>query len=375
MTTRDRLPPLRRILPAVLAVSLMAGTASAQDADAAAEAKRKAEIRRLEGLLAKVEEAIETLRPLARPSFESRIYDVRSILSRPEDRRAPSLSVPRSSAGMRTGAGAKAGKGMVLSFGDDGSDDWSGGLDPDSLIERLMTQTGALDRGDGVGYSVISGVLFVRETAAMHARIAKVLEGLRADARRTVRVEVSVFELSDAESTALDRDSRDRKGVISAERFAKLESTVDAGQATLERRSLLSAYTGCRVFLHRGHERSIIAGYQVSSGGTGLVTATVAIPEMRVLRTGHAMDLRVDLGPGEGEERQVSLELRSMVSIFKGRSIAKTTFGPIDIPQLGVETVVSSARLGFGEALVVSERRSKPGKRVVTLVRPLAAGD
>ncbi len=339
-------------LSCVFACLLFAGPLQAQD--------REAEIRELERLLVDTERALDATRPLYEPKLEVVFYDVRQLYARPDDRAAPSLSIPSDAAGFRTGEGAPVGG--SFSF-DDEEEECGSGVDSDRLIELIESKLGEEDEDGSVETS--GGILIVRKSARAHAKIRQLLAAFREAQLRSIQLEVAFYVLPDALQSEIVLAARRNRGVLDAKALARLDAAVAQSKARLARKALLTALSQQRVFLHHGTERAYVNSYRQVSGGDSQAV-TVAVPQVDVLRAGLALDMRptlLSLG-------RVALDVRLVRSHAKAMTQRKTRWGPLEIPEVTVSSVRTSAKVPGGSGMLVFSTRgsSDPSQPDVTIV-------
>ncbi len=327
-----------------------------EEPSAAPHAEERAE---LEALLAKVEAALAKLEPVVRTRLVQ--YDVRHLLWRPYDRRAPDLGPPGEAAGWRNGAGGG------FTFEDDAEGEGAV-LDPDQFVEVVVEAVGR-DRWDGPrSIQLHRGFLFVVQTDEAHARIAPLLARLKREETRAVQLEVQFYALSADLQAELERSAAAGDGILVPAALERLDQAVDEDPKQLTGCALLTGLDAQRVFLHRGAEEAFVASYERSSGGTGEVVEAVDDPVVETLKTGLALDVRATIL--DGARPQVALDVRFTRSHAVSLTQRVTPWGPIDIPQLLVDTVRTSARVPPGSGMLVFSTRGSrdPAQPDVTIV-------
>ncbi|HBP20723.1 MAG TPA: hypothetical protein DEA08_23410 [Planctomycetes bacterium] len=333
------------LLPALalLSCALLGG------APAHAQETRAQEIARLEKLLEQVEGALQELDEVAAPKQVWVEYDLRTLLKASVDRLAPSMALPTPDAGMQTAAGGKGAAGGAFSFEE--SEEPAGPLDPDQIVELVSA---SFLRAHPAELQIHNGFLQLRTSAANHALARKVLDGLHADRQRRLQLEVGVYSLPRELQEALEQASLRADGVLPPQILTRLDAAVAAGKAKLIDGALLSSAGEQTVYFHRGLERSYVASFERSSGGTGSVVETVSKPLIEVLRTGVALEVR-----STPLERGVMLDLRCTRSQLIESSRRATPYGSIDVPRLKLTATRTSTRLGSGDGLLLSAAREE----------------
>lgn len=349
----------RYTAPLLLTLALLAGSPTL------AQETRAEEIARLEELLAQVEGALAELEAVRAPQQVWVEYDLRTLLQASPDRLAPSMTLPTPDAGVQTAAGGKGADGGGFSFEED--EDAGSALEPDQ-IEDLVTAS-FLDEHP-YQIQIHNGFLQLRTSAANHALARKVLAGLHADRQRRLQLEVGVYSLPRELQEALEQASLGAGGVLAPQVLARLDAAVAAGKAKLVDGALLSSAGEQTVYFHRGVERSYVASFDRSSGGTGSVVETVSRPMIQVLRTGVALEVR-----STPLERGVMLDLRCTRSQLLESARRATPYGAIDVPRLKLTATRTSTRLGGGDGLLLSAARQPAAKEeeagsTVIVLRP-----
>jgi len=353
----------RGIAPLLLTLGLLAAS------PALAQETRAEEIARLEKLLAQVEGALQELEEVAAPKQVWVEYDLRTILRASVDRLAPSMVLPTADAGMQTAAGGKGAAGGAFSFED--SEEADGPLDPDQIVELISS---SFLRAHPAELQIHQGFLQLRTSAANHALARKVLAGLHSDRQRRLQLEVGVYSMPRELQEALEQASLRADGVLEPKVLARLDAAVAGGKAKLIDGALLSSAGEQTVYFHRGVERSYVASFDRSSGGTGSVVETVSRPLIEVLRTGVALEVR-----STPLERGVMLDLRCTRSQLLESARRATPYGAIDVPRLKLTATRTSTRLGSGDGLLLSAAREeasgkgeekRPEQSTVIVLRP-----
>lgn len=351
------------LLTSVLALAL-APPAPAQEKD------RAAEVKELEALLAKLDAALAATKTVAEPATTLELYDVRTLLSVPPDRAAPLLVVAADAAGYQTGAGAPAGG--AFSFDAGKEEEEGSALDSDKLVEVLTNAVGEEQWDEPRSIESHRGLLIVRQTALGHVRIRKTLDALFARAGTSIQLEVGFWHLGAELREEVRKAGLANDGVLPPEMLQRLEvaaGDVKAG-ARLVGATLVSALDGQRVYLHQGSERTYVADFELSSGGTGQVTATVPDPRIEVLRTGLAVDARPTLVQ-EGGRKLVALDVRFVRCRPGPTGKRATPYGPLDTPQVTTDGVRTSARVPTGAGMLVyAAEGGDAGDEVTIVVRP-----
>lgn len=367
---------MKRLCGALAAlIALSAAPAFAQEAGKQSKAD---EIKELQALLAKVEKAIGKIEPLIKKTYVFAQYDLRQLFFRAPDRIAPRLTIPGSNAGYRTGSGGGGGAaGGVLSFGDsDEEESYEGALlDPEKMVEIIYAETGEDHWESPASLEVSNGFLLVKQTPLLHSKVRRLLEDLRAAALRSIQLEVGFYSLSEDLKTAIAVESKTRGGALSQETLKRVDAAVARGEAKLVGHSLLSALSNQRIYLHTGAERNYVATFEEMSGGTGPVVKSVAMPIVEVLRTGLSLDIVGTVLEGDDKPR-VALDARFLRSDLILLDKRKSAWGAIDIPQIKVDSVRTSARVPAGEGMLIfSSDKDKTdsketGEQVFLIVRP-----
>ena len=358
-----------RPLAALVALCCLALPSSAQERPP----ERQAELSSLEALLEDVDAALTTLEPLTDPALTLRHYDLRHLFYAVPDRPGPNLSVPGAAAGYRTASGG----GGSFSFEDAGEEDY--GIDPDMLEQILTLAVGEDDDWrEPRSIQIQNGFLIVRQTALGHARIAQALASLRAERIRAVQLEVGFYALPPELHDQLDAASAGTQGVLAPDVLAMLDRWAAEGRATLQTSGLLTALDQQRIYLHHGIERSYIAGYERSSGGTQAIVETVSDPDVQVLRTGLALDVRPTVLQ-RGGQTVVSLDVRFLRTRPLALEERTTPWGPLLTPQITLDSVRTSAEIPPGAGMLVfstrggagdGETSEDPARDVAIVVRP-----
>lgn len=352
------------LLTPVLALALAA------PALAQGERERQAEVKELEALLAKLDAALAASKPLAEPATTLELYDVRALLSAPPDRAAPLLVVAADAGGYRTGAGAPAAGGS-FSF-DSGEEEDSTTLDPDKLVEVVVNSVGEEEWDEPRSIEAHRGLLIVRQTGLGHARIKKTLDALFARAGTSVQLEVGFWHLGAELREEVRKAGLANDGVLPAEVLQRLEAATGDGKgsAKLVGATVVSSLDGQRVYLHQGSERTYLADFELSSGGTGQVIATVPDPRIEVLRTGLAVDARPTIVQ-EGGRKLVALDVRFVRCRPGPTGKRATPYGPLDTPQVTTDGVRTSAKVPTGAGMLVyAAEGGDAGDEVTIVVRP-----
>ena len=293
----------------ITALSLIAmPVAHGQEIKSIKEARVK-EAKELEAMLKQLDSALIKLKALLNPKFTLVQYDVRHLLYRPEDRIAPSLSIPSASAGYRTNKG-----GGSLSFGDDEENYEGAIIDPDKLTEAIRDLADEDDWEDPATVEVNGGFLIVYQTKRTHARIRKTLDALVSASLRSIQMEVCFYSLPPELKRSLGQAALLNKGLIAKNVLQSLDLAIANKKAKMRGNAILTALSDQKVYLHQGFEQSYVATIERSSGGTGMTTATVSDPIIEVLRTGMALDMRGTVIE-RGGSKQVAMDVCFTVAV------------------------------------------------------------
>jgi hypothetical protein len=361
-----------RTINASLGLSLLALAVPAvaqQPPPAPAARSRDGEVRELEALLARADAAIAALEPVVNPAVTLVQYDVRPILIGTVDWPAPSLAIPSPGAGFRT-HGAHGGGGTFCF--DDAAEGPPGPLDPDKVQEIVTNSVGEEQWEEPRSIEVHRGWLFVRQTAVGHARVRHVLDDLVRRAQRAVQLEVGFYGLTPELQAELEEAALAQNGVLVPAALARLDQAVAGGTARLASCALLSALDGQRVYLHQGQERSYVANFELSSGGTGQVVDTVADPMIKVLRAGLTLDVRTTL-VARDEGAVAALDVRFARARPLEVTRRTTAWGLIETPQVTSDAVRTSAQVPTGAGMLVFSARGTADdgtSDVAIVVRP-----
>jgi hypothetical protein len=325
---------------------------------------RASEVEELEAMLERVDAALAQLAPLSAPPVSFAQYDIRHLLSVPQDREAPTLSIPSESAGYRTGNG-----GGTFSF--DSAEDCGAVLDTDQ-IEMMLTRAVGEDEWDGPrSIEVHRGFVLVRQTAIGHGRIRALLDDLSRRATRSVQLEVGFYALPPELEAEVRAAAIEKDGALDRAVLERLDRAVAAGGARLVGNAMLTALNGQRVYLHQGDERAYVSDYERSSGGTGEVVEVVTDAIVDVLRSGLALDVRSTIL--DGDEPRAALDVRFVRSKPLSLETRDTPWGPIMAPQVTIDSVRTSAQVPAGSGMLVFAARGTADDGttdVVIIVRP-----
>ncbi|RMG12980.1 MAG: hypothetical protein D6731_12905 [Planctomycetota bacterium] len=350
---------------AILPLLALGLPALAQEETPTPKSAREKEIDELLALRKRIDAALAALQRVERKTYSFVQYDLRHLLYRPVDRRAPRLAVPGESAGRRTGAG----EGGLLFF-DQGAEDDCDLLS--ELEERIVLAVGEDAWDEPASLRLQNGYAYVVQTPLGHARVRRLLEGLLRERARTVALEVGFYSLAETLERRLEDAALAGGGVLPATLLAEIDRSVARGESVRGRLALLSALDRQRVFLHHGSERSLVTGFEQISGGTGQTVAVVTDPVVGVLHTGFGLEARATILAAEGTP-EVALDVRLSRLRTSGVASEATPWGRVDVPRAQVESVRTNARVPAGAGMLVFSSREGAGEGAesfAVVVRP-----
>ena len=333
------------LLTLVLAVLLPAGLALlAQERDP--NEKLDDLIEELRAKLAEREKRAKAASPLA---YELHIYDVRDLVQ-------PIVDYP----GFDPNLAPSGGFGFGFSDAED--------VEPlpffegDAMVDliRDIVFPESWDELASVDISYQNGVLLVRHTAGVHARIRDLLDRFRSRAASQITVNMRLLRVQDATLRSILGQSG---GCVLGEAAAKrLEEAVRGGRAKIVRRGTLTCTNTQRVSLNDLGLVTYLQDYDVEIAQG----ASIPDPIVQSVREGFVGDVRPTLA---GEGKLVVLEVRADVAhLIRPMGTVVTPCGEIELPHVEYLKLRTTVGLPVGSSAVIGGALSDGDDEALLLV-------
>ncbi len=198
-------------------------------------------------LLKKVDDAIATIEKDRKPQSQLKFIDITDLMIRIPDYSPPSPFVYDVESGWVGGGG-----GGGISFDDEESEDWEGGLfGPDELIELIKSRTGDENWPEGAdGFGTIElhrNKLIVCNTPEVIKKVENILEVVRSNLPALISSTVYLFA---TDENYLKQVRKKGSSIITPEAIRKLIADAQAGgKVELLRTGYLAAYSSQAVYL------------------------------------------------------------------------------------------------------------------------------
>ncbi len=287
-------------------------------------------------------------------TFELRMYDVRALVTPVADYPVESINlVP--SGGFGFGAFDEEEREPMPFY------------ELDAIVDMIRENVApeSWDELRSAGIEQKRGILMVRHTPAVHARIARLLDELRKKAASQVNVEVKVWRLPDAALRSIL--GAESASILSPAAEKRLEAAVAKGLARLVKSGSVACTNSQRVGLSDVGQVSYVQDYDVEIAQA----ASIPDPIVLSLREGLVFDVRPTLA-GAGD--LVVLEVRAdTATVHRPLGTIETPVGTIETPHLELTRIRSTLAVPMGRAVVVGGAlEDGDDEAVLIVVKPTA---
>jgi hypothetical protein len=213
-----------------------------------------------------------------------------------------------------------------------------------------------------VSIEYTNGILIVRHTAAVHAKVADLLDALRARVAAQIRVTVRWVRIPDAVLARVFGGGP--RFVLDAEAEKRLAAAMQAGEAAVVASGSVLCSNTQRVAITDVTQVSYLADYDVEIAQE----ATIADPIVQITHEGVIADVRPTIA-GNGEI--VVMEIRADAGkIAQPINEATTDVGVIEVPELDLQKIRTSVAMPAGRTAVAGGTLSgMDGKGLLLLIR------
>jgi len=341
------------VLLIVVGILLPAGLAlQAQDSGRTEAERQLDEV--IQSLRAALVEAARS-GPAKPITFELRMYDVRALVTPVRDYPATAINLVPSG-------------GFGFGFGDAEDLEPMAFYEIDAIVDMIRENVApeSWEELRSASIDQARGILMVRHTPAVHARIAGLLDELRKKAASQVNVEVKILHLSDAAlRSVLGNESA---AILSPAAEKRLEAAIAAGKARLVHSGSVACTNSQRVGLSDLGQVSYVQDYDVEIAQA----AFIPDPIIMSLREGLIFDVRPTLA-GTGD--LVVLEVRVESSkVHRPIESIDTPVGTIETPILELTKLRTTLAVPVGRMVVVGGALSDGDENAVLITaKPTAS--
>jgi type II secretory pathway component GspD/PulD (secretin) len=272
--------------------------------------------------------------PARAVTFELRMYDVRALVT-------PICDYPGEESNLVPSGG------FGFGFGDEESLEPMAYYEIDAISDMIRENVApeSWDELRSVSISDANGVLMIRHTPAVHARIAALLDQLRQKAASQVNLGVKVLSLEDrALRGILGGESA---AVLSAAGEKRLAQAIREGRAKVVKSGSVACSNTQRVALSDTGQVSYVQDYDVEIAQGAFIPDPIILQ----LREGLTFDVRpIVAGLGDLLVLEVRVELSELTRPLES---FETTVGEIETPVLEINRVHTTLAVPVGRSIVV----------------------
>jgi len=213
-----------------------------------------------------------------------------------------------------------------------------------------------------VSIDYTNGIVIVRHTKAVHAKVAELLDALRARVASQIRVTARWVRIpDDVLARVFGGGSR---FVLDAEAEKRLAAAIQSGEAGVVASGSILCSNTQRVAITDVMQSSYLADYDVEIAQE----AAIGDPIVQIVQEGLIADVRPTIA-GNGEI--VVMEIRADAGkIVRPMKEYKTDIGTIEVPELDLQKIRTSVAMPAGRTAVVGGTLSKmDGDGLLLLIR------
>lgn len=335
------------LLLIVVGILIPAGLALyAQDGDKTRAEQQLDEV--IKSLRAALAEA-DRQAPAGPITFELRMYDVRALVTPVAD--FPSTSINLVPSG-----------GFGFGFGAEEDLEPMAFYEIDAIVDMIRANIApeSWEELRSASIEETRGILMVRHTSVVHARIEALLDELRKKAASQVNVEVKVLYLSDATLRSVLGD--ESASILTPAAEERLMAVLESKQARLVHSGSVACTNSQRVSLSDVGQVSYVQDYDVEIAQA----ASIPDPIVSTLREGLIFDVRPTLA-GSGD--LVVLEVRvENARAHRPIETIETPVGTVETPNLELTKLRSILAVPVGRMVVVGGALSDGDENAVLII-------